>query len=633
MRNRGELRLPLLVGRGPRPAAPLSDRAGWEPALRHSAVALVAVLVSPTPGCVESGIQPLDSHLRARVIDACGPVALESAHTPTPDCEPDPPVGWQLTERWHWSSPGAPTGGTIHVGRIEDSDGDAAITANDNVSIWYVPYDSLGSGDVVLFSPSGEDQWSGGGAGAWRQHATLVRLSDPLTGALALAQSQRGGQSDVAIIRAGGVLDTVEVEAELEWGAQAVRLGDNGPLVTVWAGAITRFSDGVVLRRGPQSPTGSLAADLDRDGGVELIVAAVGGVYFVRDRTSARTVCPITTAGQTFQPLMAIGQLDDDDDGEVALLGGGAFAVCDGSGELLQSRDLGAQEGGMVAIAELDGDKGAEFVVGLDSNIGGRAPGTSVLALDGDATTLWEYPTLSPSRPPLSVADLDGDGTHEVLVHDHDRLLILNPSGGLLAEAAAPTSMSSVASPVVADVDGDDLAEVVVSGTNPTVAVYGADAEGWPAREASRPWPGLGRHPEDRSLDGSVPTTSFAWWLGEGANVWQGLPAGPAPRPDLGVEVLGACAHGQAEITLTVRAWNAGSGPLEEPAVVSVFLGDATVSVAELRVHPPLDPGEVVTTDVELDVSDIAAGVRARITPVGTVRECGESPNEDSWTP
>ncbi len=119
----------------------------------------------------------------------------------------------------------------------------------------------------------------------------------------------------------------------------------------------------------------------------------------------------------------------------------------------------------------------------------------------------------------FAVGDLDGDAEGEFVV----------ANAGIVAICGGDGS-------IVTDIDGDGRAEILVGGNNPKLVVLDNAAGGWPVRGAEEWWPGMDHFPEDRAIDGSLPPGSATHWLGEGTNVWQGLPAGPPDLPDLGVE-------------------------------------------------------------------------------------------------
>ena len=128
----------------------------------------------------------------------------------------------------------------------------------------------------------------------------------------------------------------------------------------------------------------------------------------------------------------------------------------DGSGEVFSVRSVTsggstyypAGSGG-VAIADLEGDGSPELLV--------TAYGGHVLCLDNSGALLWvsDEATASVYTYP-SVADLDGDGTAEVIAGDH----VFDATGATLFTVSGTSTRISEA----ADIDGDGTLEVVNAG-------------------------------------------------------------------------------------------------------------------------------------------------------------------------
>jgi hypothetical protein len=106
---------------------------------------------------------------------------------------------------------------------------------------------------------------------------------------------------------------------------------------------------------------------------------------------------------------------------------------------------------GGVAIADVDGN-GAADVVGFLAD-------QRVTAIDGSGTTLWTSPRpISTYAPQATVADLDGDGTPEVIA---DALVLNGRTGEVLGEIPVSGSIPYRV-PAVADIDLDGRQEVLL---------------------------------------------------------------------------------------------------------------------------------------------------------------------------
>jgi hypothetical protein len=78
----------------------------------------------------------------------------------------------------------------------------------------------------------------------------------------------------------------------------------------------------------------------------------------------------------------------------------------------------------------------------------------------------------------------------------------------------------------LADFTGDGLAEIVIPAW-PDFAIVENAYGGWLMDGADEPWPGVDKHPGDRTLWGGIPDPTDVHWDDPRTNVWQGLPAWP----------------------------------------------------------------------------------------------------------
>jgi hypothetical protein len=118
-----------------------------------------------------------------------------------------------------------------------------------------------------------------------------------------------------------------------------------------------------------------------------------------------------------------------------------------------------------VAVDDLDGDGQAEILHAHQNWI-------RVLEVFGDddkekCKVDWSYKLDEiDARSSGTAFDLLGDGEPESIYADHSHVRILSNSGVPLAELPR-TARSSLANPIVADVDADGAADIVVVGSEP----------------------------------------------------------------------------------------------------------------------------------------------------------------------
>lgn len=206
-----------------------------------------------------------------------------------------------------------------------------------------------------------------------------------------------------------------------------------------------------------QPRTTPAAGDIDGDGLVEIVAGKAGGglIAFEHDgtfkwaSTQGDGVTPWTTALES--ATVAIADLEGDGSPEVVVGG----AVFDASGKLLVNGGamFGANSGtyGAVSIvADLDGALPQEIV-------GGKR------ALRSDGTVYWDN-GLVDGYP--AIADLDLDGTPELVIVANDTLRVQSPTtGAVLAEIGMPGTGSG-GPPTIADFDADGVPEIASANGN-----------------------------------------------------------------------------------------------------------------------------------------------------------------------
>jgi hypothetical protein len=552
---------------------------------------------------------------------ACADVVWPDRTVATATC-PDTPADWTLQEVWRWTdASGATPVPTLHTGRFIDTDGDGLTTVADDMEMWVTPYTAYEmSAPHVLLGPAGdvlraETAWDG----AYGLAATVGELEADHPGMeYAVASYIYRGTSSFTVSDESDRLYSFDLgvaEGGLPFLLDVDR--DGAPEVLqstlVYAAAdgdqIGRLYDGRNFE--------NVAADLDMDGFPEILNVTYDGVGIWGADATLRAVCPVPIRADDAYATFAIGNLDSDPEGEIVAATHGWLSVCEADGTLVASVETDSAAGALVGLGELDGDPLPEIVI--DYN---RAGSGGIAAYDTDLTPLWERDGAQDYWSPFALADLDGDGLHEIVVENGPTLTILDATGAVLAETAGPQPGGWLTAPQIVDIDGDDLAEIVAVGTDPTVLVVENAAGGWRARGVSDPWPGLDHFPGDRAVDGSLPDPADVAWARDGENVWQGLPAGPPTYPDLGVTIESACTDDCADILFTVYVANAGETSTAEPVGVTLSRVDDGVVLASTTVAAPLAAGASVPVRFRVATSDAGTGVRADVNEGGAIAEC-----------
>ncbi len=549
------------------------------------------------------------------------------------------PVDWNLHELWEYDDELSMV--TAHAGRFDDTDGDGVITRGDAMSLWGCPYS--------LYRAPGSAVLVDGATGTLDRRDATYDNNYRMYARTADFDSSRLGMeiaSPTDVRGSGAFLASADEASTYAWNFYADDVigvpwfvdmdGDGAPEVVV-GHLVLDPTDGRILRDldpGTYS-IHTVAADLDGDGLPELVSITSGGVGIWPGTGGNPAICPL---GHLDIAQFAIGNLDGDADGEIVVAGDHVLAICEADGTLDASIARSSVGGATVGIGELDGDPEPEIVIDDNTN-DGTTQTAAIVAYDTDLTELWRHPEdmSGGAWNPFTLSDLDGDGRHEIIVREHYALTILDSTGDLLA--TAPTGFGNnhwKNGPLVVDVDGDDLAEIVVSGSDPTMQVFENDAGGWLIDEAGVPSPGMDQHPGILNEDGTVPSPAERFWTDPARNVWQGHAIGTPDRPNLAVTIDDVCAESctraDAAYVVTVYVENLGATDVLEPIGVDLQRASDGVVVGSAVVAAGLPSGVARAVEVRVPVTDAIGGLRASVDPGAAILECDELDNTADWT-
>lgn len=163
-------------------------------------------------------------------------------------------------------------------------------------------------------------------------------------------------------------------------------------------------------------------------------------------------------------------------------------AVWDVDGNLLSNR-LGTAARS-IALAKLD-DSGQLSIISYEV---GASYSAFIVARHGDGTVLWKTPIDATAvHGLLSVADLDGDGSPDIMASAEGNLYVYDAHGQVkwvhrYANASNLRTIDTGKRPAAFDLDGDGIAEVIV----PTVSGLEFNDGKTGKTKAIVPWPDLG---------------------------------------------------------------------------------------------------------------------------------------------
>jgi hypothetical protein len=428
-----------------------------------------------------------------------------------PACEFRPTVGpLHAVTKWHWGPDNAvahpdhvDVWSTPMVARVTDSNCDGAVDTLDPPNIVFVAGNAKGTccqcenklvpsncqkGVLrVLDGASGKEIWSLDRASP--ESAGFAGLSlalGDLTGDGALEIAALTGEGYVVIIdRQGRVLQTSDLPAVdkvtrgFGWGsglAIADMEGDGAPEIA-WGAAVFTTADGTLTRRfiGQGGSGGGLSTfvDLDGDGRLELLA---GRAAFRADGSALWQRADLPDG------FPAVGDFDLDGRPEAVLVGKGQLWVLDGATGATRAGPLtlpGEDNGGPPTVADFDGAPDGRPEIGV-----AMARYYSVTRVDfagRGLVTRWKQVNhdFSSSVTGSTVFDFEGDGAAEVIYNDECFLWVYDGKSGAVRFATPTTSFTANEASMVADVDGDGRAEMVM-------VANGASPTGWQCDKA--PW-------------------------------------------------------------------------------------------------------------------------------------------------
>jgi hypothetical protein len=199
---------------------------------------------------------------------------------------------------------------------------------------------------------------------------------------------------------------------------------------------------------------------------------------------------------------------------------------------------------------------------------------------------LWTKPINSCINAEIGNAafDFDGDGKIELASMDEQSIRIHRGSDGLVLWSSCNTTVGILDAPIVADVDSDGSADLVVpsnaygvtcvDGKTRTAGLraFGDDEGRW--ARARRVWNELDFHGSGTLDDGRVPKHPQASWLA--GNDWRTMSVAGS-GPDLVVSIQPVCSGPYA---IAARVRNLGDAPFDGPAKVAFTVSGTVIGSA-----------------------------------------------------
>ncbi|MCK6523728.1 hypothetical protein L6R49_20145 [Myxococcota bacterium] len=563
-------------------------------------------------------VDPEDCEVK---VSPAGTVAVNGACESTGGPVADP---FNLTVELSYNAGSSGSSVTPVVGNLSDDNGDGTI---DVLDVPDIAFTTLYSNTLVAIS--GDDG------------ALLFELPGAAGDAgVAIADVDADGVSEVVTVNNKGRVIAVDGAGTIEWTSPALGLptfpqltvadldGDGLPEVIADL-AVLNGEDGslaATLGNVTTRHRTPVAADLDQDGQQEILLGE-----HVFDANGALLWTTGATGMGTFA---AVADVDGDPGGEVYIVSKNQVYLYDEDGTQLKRASLPGEEPnpGPPCVADFDGDGEVELVVPV---------GTTLAAFNHKLTNLWDVPMQDASGSAgCSGYDLDGDGAYEVIIADEVALRILDgATGATLYENYSHSSMTYWEYPVIADVDLDGSAEIVLVSNAAliNVKVVGHAGDGWP-----RSGPTWGTHDfavSNLNPDGTVPARPDAPWTTH--NVFRARPSVDDPAaPDLIARIDDLCVADcdNGPIKLAVQVSNQGAVDLPAGTLWSLYRVDGELQtllgtgsldalpagVAAEGFAIELSPDDLGTSGLLFVVDDDGAGFSRH-------DECDETNNTAAW--
>lgn len=507
------------------------------------------------------------------------------------------------------------------VGQLTDDDGDFDVDNDDMPDIVVVTFgdsDYTSGGTLRAISGDGsKEHWAVSGTGIQG------------TGGAAIGDIDADGKVDIVALKPAGAV-AFEADGRVKWNVNGlsghisgisdvpsiVDMNHDGAVEIVAGRAILDGADGTLRGAGNLGMGGvagnnvgtcSFAVDVDGDALDEVITgnASYDGRGNVQYKNNSLP-----------DGYPAVGNFDSDPEAEIVVSGQGELRLLNHDYTVIWRQLIpgagSSYYGGPPTVADFDGDGEAEI---------GVAAGSRYSVFEADGSIRWQAVTddSSSGNTGSSVFDFEGDGVAEVVYADQTTLWVFSGVDGSVKLASSEHSNGTwLEYPVVADVDGDGHANIVVPNTAYITAyagfhVFGDRDDSWqPGRKIWNQHAYFITNVED---DGGIPKKAASNWLTYN-NFRSGdvLAGAGTSAPDLVLAEGDICEIDCEDGVLFVQVHVGNQGAVEvlpsANPVLSLYarVGGEDKLVASVPYEDPLVPGRFRVAEI-FEISELGTGI------------------------
>ncbi|HET9766615.1 MAG TPA: CARDB domain-containing protein, partial [Thermoanaerobaculia bacterium] len=581
------------------------------------------------------------------------------------DCEETTPTASYVpVEKW-WL-PDVDVQSTPAVVQLSDDNGDGAIDSRDNPDVVVHATDAQGR---VVLAVSGLD-----GSRLWTFRSTAANPLQSDKANVSAADLDGDGVAEVLAVQTDNKLLALDHRGLVHWTSEPIEstggdwrggsavgdlTGDGVPEIVVGRAVLSNTGKRIAVgtanaarNHNYYGPFGTaylydqqhaIIADVDLDGRNEIVAGDT--VYRLVDGVLTVVWDWVEHDNMLKDGFAAVGNLDTDAFPEIVYVSAGFVKVIQHDGAAQRGSyarivpiqpPIGPDSmitywGGPPTIADLTGDGVPEILVAGD---------TYLTAFKAGLGVLWRKPTFDFAAMTSATAfDLDGDGQREVIYNDESFLYILDGLTGTVLHQRPNTSLTGTELPVVADLDNDGVADILVgsnrhrSGDGSTRGLHALGHAGWRGTRAI--WNQPSYHVTNVQLDGTVPAHEVPSW--QLTNTFRANLELPRPQQrklpnvTIGLPRLGSA--GPQGIPVTLRIGNGGAAPAGAGIEVTLAAQSGGPVVGSAHTLTALAPGEWedVTVYWQAALTEPVAAV-AVVDPTARVDECDRTDNSLGFT-